>query len=137
MSIVGACIADGCGKVMQTKCSWAAGVRLPGAETYHCGRMLCVVHYSRWRVNGHTGIIPRDQRRKPPPRRSGPGSSLPADILLEDWVLLRSEGLTWKQAAPRIGVSESAMEKALHRARQRGDDRGNLYRHRPTMRSAA
>lgn len=47
----------------------------------------------------------------------------PADEMLDDWQLMRSEGYTVPQAAERMGVSADALATALNRARHRGDPR--------------
>jgi hypothetical protein len=52
-----------------------------------------------------------------------------ADEVLEEWVLLRSDGVTdLGVAAKRIGMTRTALQQALYRARRRGDDRGRVHR---------
>lgn len=50
-----------------------------------------------------------------------------ADEVLDEWVWLRDDGVTdVKIAAGRIGMTWKALDKALYRARKRGDQRGSL-----------
>jgi hypothetical protein len=52
-----------------------------------------------------------------------PTAVRPADLLLEDYVQLRREGYTVRQIADRLGMTFAAVDRALHRARRRGDTR--------------
>lgn len=45
------------------------------------------------------------------------------DELLDDYVLLRSEGFDWRQCAQRLGMSYTAFERAMYRARAACDPR--------------
>jgi hypothetical protein len=45
------------------------------------------------------------------------------DDLLEDYVILRAEGMTWRQCAQRLDVNYTAFERAMNRARAAGDPR--------------
>lgn len=49
-----------------------------------------------------------------------------ADEVLDDWVLMRDDGESVESAARRMGMTRSALDKALYRARKRGDARGSL-----------
>lgn len=40
--------------------------------------------------------------------------------VVEEWLLLRSEGYTRRQSADRIGMTFAAFDRALHRARKAG-----------------
>lgn len=48
-----------------------------------------------------------------------------ADVL-DDWTVLRGQGVTRLQAAARLGMSFPAFERALFRARAAGDERAVL-----------
>ena len=58
----------------------------------------------------------------------------PADELLDEWVLLRDDGYRPRDAAARIGVTYTALDKALCRAKRRGDPRGSRVPHAHDMR---
>lgn len=45
------------------------------------------------------------------------------DDLMADWEILRGRGLTKRQAADRLGMTFSAFDRALQRARAAGDPR--------------
>ena len=125
--IVGDCIH--CKRPMRSDYARKKGVTVPGATAVHAGRGVCHTCNARIRRHGSPEFKPLAERR-PADRRRRPGTEqVPSRYLLEDWEILRAEGLTWKQAAPRIGVSEAAMSQALRRARKRGDPRGNLFFH--------
>lgn len=49
-----------------------------------------------------------------------------ADEVLDDWALMRDDGESVESAAQRMGMTRSALDKALYRARKRGDARGSL-----------
>lgn len=48
------------------------------------------------------------------------------DEVLDDWDLLRSDGVTRRQAAPRIGISLDCLEKHIYRGARAGDSRAVL-----------
>lgn len=48
-----------------------------------------------------------------------------ADELLDEWTLLRDDGYGYRNAAARLGVTVAALDKALCRAKRRGDPRGS------------
>lgn len=50
---------------------------------------------------------------------------VPAECALDDWAMLRDQGYNWRDAAPRIGMTPGALDKALTRAKRRGDPRGS------------
>jgi hypothetical protein len=70
-------------------------------------------------------------RRANDPTRT-PGSRSPnrsREEMLEDWDLLRSDGVTdLTVAALRMGVTKGALQKCLERARKAGDPRAVVYR---------
>lgn len=49
----------------------------------------------------------------------------PAHLVLDDWAILRDQGHTVRDAAPRLGMTAAALDKALERAKRRGDPRGH------------
>lgn len=55
-----------------------------------------------------------------------PRTTYSADELLDDWVWLRIDGTTTRQAAERFGIKHESFLQALRRARKRGDERGNV-----------
>lgn len=79
-------------------------------------RGLCRAHYMRLRRYG-------DPTYRPPHvYRGGGGPRVPAELVLEEWEMLG--GRTRADIAliaPRIGMSPRALERALERARLRGD----------------
>lgn len=56
-------------------------------------------------------------------RMDAPTKFWRADDLLDTWDELRREGYDVRQAAERIGVTFGALDKALCRAKRRGDPR--------------
>ncbi|MGH3355253.1 MAG: hypothetical protein ACRDOJ_05110 [Nocardioidaceae bacterium] len=48
-----------------------------------------------------------------------------ADDLLDEWVRLRDDGYRYYEAAVRIGTTPGALDRALCRAKRRGDPRGS------------
>lgn len=55
------------------------------------------------------------------------GSASPVlDSHLDDWEIMRDDGVSLQQAAERLGIKVSTLDKALYRARQKGDERGSL-----------
>jgi hypothetical protein len=75
----------------------------------HAGRGLCDSCRSRARANGELIDFERFTRSR--------------DELLDEWVLLRAEGYTMRQAAERLGMAYTAFERAYYRARRDGDPR--------------
>ena len=82
-------------------------------EGRHQGRGLCNPCYKTLHRDGGLEDYPRTFHA--------------ADEVLDDWVLLRDQGYRWKDAAPRIGVSEAALDQTLCRAVRRGDPRGKRW----------
>lgn len=83
-------------------------LELPAAVTAS-GRGLCRRCYSRHERRGTLVDFPRTTRSR--------------DELLDDWVLLREQGLDRRAAAARMGMTYSAFDRALVRARSKGDPR--------------
>lgn len=80
----------------------------PGA-CRHEGRGLCARCYRKAQQDGSLVDRPRLLRHR--------------DEVLEDWPRLRAEGYTKRQAAERLGMSFSALDRMLSRARSAGDPR--------------
>lgn len=53
-------------------------------------------------------------------------SNMSRDELLDEWALLRSEGISIPDAAPRLGMTIHALARALARARRDGDPRAQF-----------
>lgn len=75
----------------------------------HAGRGLCDPCRNETRATGDLPDFERATRTR--------------DELLDEWVLLRSEGYTLRQAAERLGMTYPAFERAYYRARCDGDPR--------------
>lgn len=112
----------------------ACGVFLVGTDTWrtmtpearqgralHRGHGLCAKHYARARRLGDP-LAPRPAWTPRPVR----GPHLDAEEVLEEWVVLRRSGESVASAAERMGLPFSTLDKALWRARRRGDARGAL-----------
>ncbi len=76
-----------------------------------------------------SGVGPACRRCYMAERRTGtwvvtPPRGVPADMVVEDWNLLvdrtLSQASNVRRIAPRIGMSEAALEKAILRAKRRG-----------------
>jgi hypothetical protein len=73
------------------------------------GRSLCSLCYTWARYHGKLVDYPRSTRSR--------------DELLDDYVILRSQGYNWSQCATKLGMSYSAFERAIYRARRARDER--------------
>lgn len=101
-------------------------------------------HHQRWRVtwNTHTGTRARYFRTKAEaesfvptitderprlPHNGGRrfGIEPHTEDMLNDWAMLRDDRYDVETAAPRLGVSFTALDRALCRAKKRGDPRGS------------
>lgn len=114
------CGAEDCRKPLIPKAQWYAGNQPAGAAP-HGGKGLCQKHYNRLVRQGTTAD---PVRHLPGPRRSHQRDFRPAEEVLEDYSMIRREVDSVRDAAVRMGMTFSALDKALHRARKRGDDRG-------------
>ena len=74
------------------------------------GRGLCDRDYVRAQVASTLDDWPRHNQ--------------PLDAVLAEWELLRQAGVGIRDAAPRLGMTHGALDRALHRATARGDSRG-------------
>ena len=68
----------------------------------------------------YTGLeeYPKKYDTKPP------GPSEWTNYILDEWVQLRDDGYRFRDAAPRLGISVTALDQMLARAKRRGDPRG-------------
>lgn len=78
-------------------------------EKLHFGRGLCGRCYDRHQRGGTLIDFPL--------------AGYPAEELLTEWEILRSEGHSVRQAAERLGMKYATFDKALQRAQRRGDPR--------------
>lgn len=78
-------------------------------ENATAGRGLCKPCYDHARNTGD--LIDYETRNRS------------RDDLLDDWVVLRVDGYTWRQAAERLGMTYASFERAMNRARIDGDPR--------------
>ena len=86
-------------------CGWPirAHSAPPDGRAVHRGHGLCVMCYSR-------------ARRARAQEASGPPRSRPSDLVIEDAEWLARQGETIESAAKRVGMTATAMERALYRA---------------------
>lgn len=89
-----------------TPCCSCGGDRRGNARG---GRELCRSCYDLARHRGILGSYPRATR--------------PVGDVLEDYVFLRADGVTPRNMPARLGMTRAAFERALYRARKRGDAR--------------
>jgi transposase-like protein len=75
----------------------------------HAGRGLCEPCHKRVLTTGELIDFERFTRSR--------------DELLDEWVVLRAEGYTMRQAAERLGMTHAGFQRAYHRARRAGDPR--------------
>lgn len=73
------------------------------------GRDLCKQCYAKATRDGTLADYERRTRSR--------------DELLDDYMLLRSEGYSWRHIAERLGMTYPAFERAMLRARADGDPR--------------
>jgi hypothetical protein len=70
-----------------------------------------------------------ERRAADPTRANGRSPYRFRDDMLDEWELLRSDGVTdLTQAAVRMGVTKDALQKCLERARKAGDPRGVVHK---------
>lgn len=120
-----------CGVSMVPRSAWDKGLR-PDGYRPHRGRSLCSTHYRRAIKEGTLGQYGLLQ------------SARTRQEVLEDYMLIRDEVSSIEQAAARMGMTASALEKALERARKAGSTealtpnqlRGTIYNQHFNRRSA-
>lgn len=111
----------GCGRTMVSQWSWHNGLRR-GAETYcHLDNGLCRACDQRlMRAARRAAGLPRPDRRRKVlfvPRNE-------TEIILDDYDMIRDSVSHIREAAERIGITHSRLDKMLYRARKRNDPRG-------------
>lgn len=112
------CANPECG--VQLCSRWPGSPRPEGARP-HDARGLCRRCYNRWSRNGDFS-----KRAAVPSRRRQPGTrDTPREETLDEYTLIRHDVQSIRQAAERMGVTFSSLDKALYRARRDGDERGN------------
>lgn len=89
--------------------SGAAPAPVSEGHRRHDGRGLCSSCYAAARQSGE--LIEHERVTRP------------RDEVLEDWAILRAQGHTLTQAAPRIGIPYGSLRDAVRRARLAGDPR--------------
>lgn len=108
-----------CARTMVAKHSWNTGNRR-GAQTYwHDAKTgLCRACSQR--------AARQAARTEPKPRqpRTTLGTRPETESLLDDYDMIRDSVSHIREAAKRLGISYSRLDKMLYRARQRGDARG-------------
>ena len=109
---VGRCKA--CDVPMMSEYAWKMGMR-PEGHAYHAAHGLCGKHYNRWKRFGTTELVGRRAAIKP----RGPAQRR-LDEVLEEYAMVRDDVGHLRQAAERMGMSYSALDKALYRARKKG-----------------
>jgi len=112
---VGHCRVDGCGKPMLAKWAWTKGVRREGHVSEGADG-ICRKHHTRLKRNGTTDLLPREAR---------PYTPRTADFrtrseVLEDYLMIKSDVSSVREAAQRMGMSFAALDMALYRARKDG-----------------
>jgi hypothetical protein len=95
----------------------------PNWASIHAGRNLCL---SCWQIARHHHGIPDDTPRLNRTR----------DELLDDYVILRADGYTWRQCAQRLNMNYPAFERAMLRARRDRDPRAARIGETDTLRKA-
>jgi hypothetical protein len=113
---VGHCIVEGCGKPMISKWAWTQGVRREGHVSAGA-QGICRKHYVRLQRTGTTDLVPRT--REYVPRTS---DFRPRREVLEDYLMIKSDVSSIAQAAERMGMTASALDMALYRARRDGHE---------------
>lgn len=107
-----------CGRTMCAHYSWQTGNRR-GAVTYWHDRVSGQCRSCRARE------VRREQRKDRPKRVRPPrGPNQTTEVLLDDYDMIRDSVSHIREAAERIGVTYSCLNRALYFARKRGDARG-------------
>lgn len=115
--VVGKCRV--CEVPLVSNWAWRQGHRPEGHQA-HRGGELCPKHHER--IIRHGTVEPPPPAR--PPARGH--AQRKAEETLTDWVRLRTHVASLAEAARRMNMSHSALDKALYRARLRGDHRGDI-----------
>lgn len=107
---------EACEAPMVPHARWHRGDRPEGHVAYG-GRGLCRNHYQRLMRNGD--LEPRTPGRPPQGRRDAKAARTRAEVL-EDYAMIRDSVSTIAEAAERMGMTFSALDAALYRARKDG-----------------
>lgn len=102
-----------CGVPMLSAWARLSGVSREG-HAYHAAHGLCEKHYSYLRRHGS---LTAPVERKPRPPR---GPDLPFEETLEEYVMIRDDVASIRQAAERMGVKFATLDRLLYRARKQG-----------------
>lgn len=114
------CKVDDCDLIIIPERQYYRSTKAPGTAPLG-GYGMCKKHYNRWVRNGTTE---RKQQHRPAPR------SLESyrvyrtrEEVLEEYAMVRRDVTSVRQAAERMGMTFSALDMALYRARKLGDER--------------
>lgn len=107
------CVALECGIPLVSKHSWYVLGIQPEGHLPNAGRDMCRRHYHRFTKFGSPDVVL--------PERNVAGR--PRDEVLEDYLMIRDDVASIRQAADRMGMTFHALDRALYRARLDGDDR--------------
>lgn len=113
---------EACGAKMVSLWSWNQGSRPEGFVPYG-GQGLCKRDYNRLR---RTGSTDEPELRLPPRERRNAKGMRDSEEVLEEWMLIKSRVRDLSEAAQIMGMTTSALDKVLYRARKTGDTRGNV-----------
>ena len=112
--LVGECQAPDCGVPLVSEKAWRQGIR-PEGHARHGGKKLCNMHYKRFARNGTF-----DRQKAHRPQRTNYREYRTLDEVLEDYQMIRDDCSSVREAADRMGMTFSALDRALYRARQQG-----------------
>jgi hypothetical protein len=111
--VVGHCKA--CGVPLLSSYARTQGVRREGHK-YHGARGYCSTHWRRIQRHGRP-----DVKLTPIAPRGGPRATVRTrEEVLEEYAMVRDEVRSIRQAAERMGMKFSTLDRALYRARQEG-----------------
>jgi hypothetical protein len=113
------CIVDDCDLILVPKNRYYKGPKTPGTAAAG-GHGLCQKHHHRMVRNGTTD---RQRPHRPGPRLTSVREHRSREEVLEDYALIRDDVNSIAQAAERMGMTFSALDMALYRARKLGDPR--------------
>jgi len=111
---VGHCKVDGCGLPMLSKWAWTQGVRREGHVSAGANGM-CRKHHVRMQRNGTTDKVERTRTYTP---RTAEFRT--REEVLEDYAMIKDDVPDVRAAAERMGMSFTALDMALYRARKAG-----------------
>ena len=112
--IVGNCLAPECGLPLVSEKAWRQGIR-PEGHARHGGKQLCNMHYKRFTRNGTF-----ERQKTYRPQRNDYREYRTLEETLEEYRFIRDDCRSVREAAGRMGMTFSALDRALYRARQQG-----------------